>query len=63
MPDKQTIRGAPNLSPIRDISHSGKVALKDENQDFEPFGFEWIDCNGAGRSVVSFIRWRQTRTT
>jgi 1,4-alpha-glucan branching enzyme len=25
--------------------------------DFEPAGFEWIDCNDNSRSLISFIRW------
>ena len=25
--------------------------------DFEPGGFEWIDCHDASQSVLSFLRW------
>lgn len=25
--------------------------------DFDPAGFEWIDCNDSQRSLISFIRW------
>jgi 1,4-alpha-glucan branching enzyme len=30
--------------------------------DFEPTGFEWIDCHDSEQSVVSFIRWDRART-
>ncbi|UCF69103.1 MAG: 1,4-alpha-glucan branching protein GlgB [Acidobacteriota bacterium] len=26
-------------------------------QDFEPAGFQWIDCHDASSSVLSFVRW------
>ncbi len=26
-------------------------------QDFHPQGFEWLDCNDAARTVLSFLRW------
>jgi 1,4-alpha-glucan branching enzyme len=25
--------------------------------DFDPAGFEWIDCHDAGRTTLAFIRW------
>ncbi|MCA9209043.1 MAG: alpha amylase C-terminal domain-containing protein, partial [Planctomycetales bacterium] len=35
--------------------------LRDEpafyEQDFDHYGFEWIDCDDAPNSVISFIRW------
>jgi 1,4-alpha-glucan branching enzyme len=30
--------------------------------DFQPEGFEWIDCNDYVRSVVSFSRWGKDRS-
>jgi len=26
-------------------------------QDYHPEGFEWLDCNDAARTVLSFLRW------
>jgi 1,4-alpha-glucan branching enzyme len=41
---------------VRDLNtfYRGQPALYEV--DFEPPGFEWIDCNDAARSVVSFVR-------
>jgi 1,4-alpha-glucan branching enzyme len=41
---------------VRDLNtlYRGEPAL--HRVDFEPAGFEWIDCNDSRRSVVSFLR-------
>jgi 1,4-alpha-glucan branching enzyme len=46
---------------VRDLNTflRGEPALHEV--DFEPGGFEWIDCNDADQSVVSFIRWDRDR--
>jgi 1,4-alpha-glucan branching enzyme len=46
---------------VRDLKtfYRGEAPLYEV--DFEPFGFEWIDCNDTQRSVISFIRWAKNR--
>jgi 1,4-alpha-glucan branching enzyme len=46
---------------VRDLNTllCGEPALHEV--DFEPAGFEWIDCNDADQSVVSFLRWDRER--
>ncbi len=46
---------------VRDLNTflRGEPALHE--QDFEPAGFEWIDCNDSQQSVVSFLRWNRAR--
>lgn len=41
---------------VRDLNtfYRGEPALY--NQDLEPGGFEWIDCNDSQRSIISFLR-------
>ena len=41
---------------VRDLNtfHLGEASLYEV--DFEPSGFEWIDCNDVERSVITFIR-------
>jgi len=45
---------------LRDLNHlySAQPALY--VRDFDPRGFEWIDCSDVGGSVVSFLRRGQT---
>ncbi len=31
-------------------------------QDFHPNGFEWIDCQDADRSILSWVRWPKSRS-
>jgi 1,4-alpha-glucan branching enzyme len=46
---------------VRDLNR----VLRDETalheQDFEPRGFEWIDCQDSKNSVLSFVRWDAER--
>jgi 1,4-alpha-glucan branching enzyme len=45
---------------VRDLNtcYRGQRALHE--LDFEPAGFEWVDCNDNQRSVVSFLRHGRT---
>ncbi|MFO7692917.1 MAG: 1,4-alpha-glucan branching protein GlgB [Vicinamibacterales bacterium] len=47
---------------VRDLNtlYRGEPAL--HQVDFEPSGFEWIDCNDTQRSAVSFLRHGRNRT-
>ncbi len=42
---------------VRDLNrlHSGEAALHD--LDFDPAGFDWIDCNDPDQSTISFLRF------
>ena len=40
--------------------YRGEPALHE--RDAEPSGFQWIDCNDADKSVLSFLRWGRDRT-
>ncbi len=41
---------------VRDLNHLYRTAAPLYTLDFDPAGFEWIDCNDHQRSLVSFIR-------
>lgn len=41
---------------VRDLNHLYRSEPALSELDFSPTGFEWIDCNDAQSSVVSFIR-------
>ncbi len=41
---------------VRDLNHLYREARPLHTRDFDPAGFEWIDCNDHLRSLVSFIR-------
>jgi len=41
---------------LRDLNHLYQGAAPLHARDFEPAGFEWIDCNDHQRSLVSFLR-------
>jgi len=46
---------------VRDLNtfYRGCAAL--HQVDFDPSGFEWVDCNDNQRSSVSFLRWGRDR--
>ncbi|MFA7095214.1 MAG: 1,4-alpha-glucan branching protein GlgB [Gammaproteobacteria bacterium] len=41
---------------IRDLNHLYRSQTALHKWDFEPQGFEWIDCNDAAQSVLSYLR-------
>ncbi len=41
---------------VRDLNHLYRDAAPLHARDFDPGGFEWIDCNDHQRSLVSFLR-------
>jgi 1,4-alpha-glucan branching enzyme len=41
---------------VRSLNQLYRSELALHEFDFEPHGFEWIDCNDADQSVISFIR-------
>ena len=41
---------------VRDLNHLYREAPALHEVDFEPAGFEWIDCNAWAESVVAFVR-------
>jgi 1,4-alpha-glucan branching enzyme len=46
---------------VRDLNTflRGEPALY--QRDFQPDGFEWVDCNDSANSVFSFLRWDAAR--
>jgi 1,4-alpha-glucan branching enzyme len=46
---------------VRDLNRAYTVERALHEVDFEPSGFEWIDCNDSEHSVVSFIRRSRDR--
>ena len=45
---------------VRDLNHLYKTTLALHEQDFEQQGFQWIDCEDAAQSIISFIRRAQS---
>ncbi len=41
---------------VRDLNHLYRDAKPLHHFDFEPQGFEWIDCHDAAQSVISYLR-------
>jgi 1,4-alpha-glucan branching enzyme len=41
---------------VADLNHVYRDEPALWQQDFSPTGFEWIDCNDAEQSVLSFVR-------
>ena len=41
---------------VRDLNHVYAAEPALHQVDFDPAGFQWIDCNDSENSVVSFIR-------
>jgi 1,4-alpha-glucan branching enzyme len=46
---------------VRDLNTFYRAQPALLEQDFSPSGFEWIDCQDAPRSVISFLRWPKKR--
>jgi len=47
---------------VSDLNHIYKENPALYRHDFEPFGFEWIDCHDSHQSVISFLRKGDGRT-
>jgi 1,4-alpha-glucan branching enzyme len=43
-------------SLVRDLNKLHRKSIALHRHDFEPEGFEWIDCNDADHSILSFLR-------
>ncbi len=41
---------------VRDLNHLYRAEAALHETDFDPAGFEWIDCNDASQSTLSLIR-------
>ena len=41
---------------VKDLTHLYRRELPLHEADYDPSGFQWIDCNDSDNSVVSFIR-------
>jgi len=41
---------------VRDLNHLSREIPALHEVDFEPHGFQWIDCNDASQSTLSYIR-------
>jgi 1,4-alpha-glucan branching enzyme len=50
-------RHAGVLALVRDLNALYRAQPALHEIDFEPAGFEWIDCSDAAQSVVSFVRY------
>ena len=48
-------RGIHALS--RALNHLYRQVSALHEQDFDPAGFQWVDCHDADQSVLSFLRW------
>lgn len=46
---------------FRDLLHLYRTVPGLHQLDYDPNGFEWVDCNDSFRSVVSFLRWDRKR--
>ena len=42
---------------VEDLNALYNITPELHELDFDPSGFEWIDCNDNVRSLISFIRW------
>jgi 1,4-alpha-glucan branching enzyme len=47
---------------VRDLNTTLRAEPALYEADFEPAGFEWIDCNDSEQSMLSFVRWDRART-
>lgn len=47
---------------VSDLNHFNRNHSALYHFDFEPQGFEWIDCNDSGQSVLSFLRMCENET-
>jgi 1,4-alpha-glucan branching enzyme len=48
-------KGVQRLVAVLNWIYGAEPALHE--QDFRPEGFEWLDCNDASRSILSWLRW------
>ena len=48
---------------VRDLNHAYTAEPAMHEIDFDPAGFQWIDCNDSENSVVSLIRRAKRATT
>ena len=46
---------------VRDLNYFVRKTPALYELDFEPAGFEWIDCNDSEQSILTFIRYTQNR--
>jgi 1,4-alpha-glucan branching enzyme len=46
---------------VRDLAHAYRAEPALHELDFDPAGFEWVDCNDSENSVLAFLR--KARTT
>jgi 1,4-alpha-glucan branching enzyme len=46
---------------VRQLNRVYRTTAALHEIDYEPAGFEWIDCEDAARSLVSFVRRGRTR--
>jgi 1,4-alpha-glucan branching enzyme len=46
---------------VRDLNTFYRASAALYELDFEPAGFEWVDCNDHERSVISFVRRARNR--
>jgi 1,4-alpha-glucan branching enzyme len=45
---------------VRDLNSFYRREPAIHEVDFDPQGFEWIDCNDSAASVISFLRWSKS---
>ena len=46
---------------VRDLNNVLRWTPALHQADFDPSGFEWIDCNDSEQSVLAFLRWDRER--
>jgi 1,4-alpha-glucan branching enzyme len=44
---------------VRELNRTYAAEPALHETDFDPAGFEWIDCHDASRTTLAFIRWTQ----
>ena len=42
---------------VKDLNRLYKAQQALHQYDFDPRGFEWIDCHDAPQSILSYLRW------
>jgi 1,4-alpha-glucan branching enzyme len=50
------------LSLVRDLNHLYRDRIALYEHDFDPAGFEWIDCQDALHSIISYLRRNEDDT-
>jgi 1,4-alpha-glucan branching enzyme len=53
--ERQQHQGVKNM--VRDLNHLYRQLPALHSQDFQPEGFNWIDCHDADQSILSYLRW------